>query len=80
MLTATIYRSRRLMKRQWRFRIQSPNGEILAQGEDYNNLQDAEHTVRLILGDTQLVPGIPPVGARLHVPNSDGTTRIEVIR
>jgi uncharacterized protein YegP (UPF0339 family) len=80
MLTATIYPSRRLMKKQWRFRIQAANGEILAQGEDYNNLHDAEHTVRLIFGDTQIVPGTPQVGARLRVHNADGSTRVEVIR
>ncbi len=41
----------RKMRRQWNWRVKAGNNEIIATGEGYNNLTDAEATVRLLQND-----------------------------
>lgn len=53
MITATIYETRNLLgRKQYRFRIQARNSEIIASGEAYNSRRDAIDTLRLLFGDT----------------------------
>jgi uncharacterized protein YegP (UPF0339 family) len=63
-IIAENYQTRRLFKRQWRFRFIAANGETL--GDDYNNRADSEHAIRLLTD--------PTVPVELRTVYLDGTT------
>ena len=43
-------------KNQWYWRLRAANGEIIAQGEGYNNKSDAQHVVGLVMDTNRQTP------------------------
>ena len=66
MITAVVYQKRSLTgRKQWRWRAQSANNEIIATGEGYSRKEDARHAIDLLVS--------PNIGVMLKVENGDGT-------